>query len=402
MIILTLQATARSLDYGLWDMVAERTLLEGDVSNVGADARHRFSYGFGSGTGTTRAVDAREAVQRAWDAMNLALPSIERLEGALPLVEGVGHILPFPGPDGATGVRVTDAYIESLKGSPRSIDGDPGRMFSALNVLEEARRLFPEVSHVGVSDNISVMASSPESACYPVRDPQDGGRLVPRLMWGGVRIRAALESAAEISGKMAGSPRTVICDIDAIPHVTSFKARRIIDTTHEFDGTSRLMSERGCGAVAPGLRAAIATAGITDARGADRLLGEESGLACIEERSLTLADLAAMAENQTYGPASHMFFDQLVREIGGQITLLGGLDVLVFTGRWGFESPALRSIISGRLRLFRVSIDEGRNRSVQGPADISTEASRVRVIAVPPSPLWQAALETAQMLGDDV
>jgi acetate kinase len=154
--------------------------------------------------------------------------------------------------------------------------------------------------------------------------------------------------------------------------------------------------------VSPGLRSALVRAGAPDGETVDTLLGEASGLACIEEEPRSVSDLATLAENQVYGAASRMFFDHLIREMGGQITLLGGLDVLVFTGRWGFESPALRSMICARLRLFRIALDEALNRSVKGPADVATGDSRIRVVVVPPASLWQVALETAHMLGDDV
>ncbi|MBW2261865.1 MAG: acetate/propionate family kinase [Deltaproteobacteria bacterium] len=402
MIVLTLQASASMLEYRLWDMVGERTLVDGVVSGVGSTPRHRYNYWFGSGQGTSRASDSREAFQRAWEALWIALPSIERVEGLLPRVEGVGHVMPFVPPGDVTSARIDDDLLEFIKNGPPSVEGDPGRGFAALNVMEEARHVMPEAVHVGVFDDLALLAATAESACYPVRPPWVGEHMVARLRSGGVRIRGVLDSAMDVVGDVENNPRILICDLDDVPQVSSLKARSLIETTHEFDGTSRLMSVRGPGAVSPGLRDALLRAGAPDGGEVDDLLQRRSGLACIEETPLTVYDLASMAENQIYGAASRMFFDQLVREIGGQITLLGGLDILVFTGRWGFESHALRSMIAARLRLFRIAIDEGLNRSVQGPADIATVDGRVRIVVVPPASLWQVALETAHMLSDDV
>lgn len=402
MIVLTLQATASSLEYRLWDMVGERTLVDGSVTGVSADARHRYNYWFGSGQGTSRAGDPREAFQRAWEALWIALPSIERVEGLLPQVEGVGHVVPFVPPAGAMSARIDDELVEIMRGGTVGVAVDPARASAALGVMEEARQVMPDAVHVGVFDHLAPLAAFPEVASYPIRASWAGDGLVMRLCTGGVRIRGVLDAAMDLLGPVEGSPRILICDLDEVPQVTSLKARSLIETTHEFDGTSRLISERGPGAIPPGLRAALVRAGAPDVETVDELLGSLSGLACVEEEPVTVSELASMAENQIYGSASRMFFDQLVREIGGQITLLGGLDVLVFTGRWGFESHALRSMIAARLRLFRIAIDEGLNASVQGPADIAHGDSRVRVIVVPPSSLWQVALETAHMLSDDM
>jgi len=402
MIVLTLQASASRLEYRLWDMVGERTLIDGVVSDVGGGARHRYNYWFGSGLGTSRASDTREAFQRAWEALWMALPSIERVEGLLPRIEGVGHVMPFAPPGEVTSSRVDDGLLEFIRNGPPGVVGTPGSGFAALDVLDEARRVMPEAVHVCVFDDLAPLAATPESTCYPVRPDWTGGGMIKRLRCGGVRIRGVLDAAMELLGEVEGSPRILICDLDDVPQVTSLKARSLIDTTHEFDGCSRLMSVRGPGAISPGLRDALLRAGAPDGVDVDDLLATRSGLACVEETPMTIADLASLAENQVYGKASRMFFDQLVREIGGQITLLGGLDVLVFTGQWGFESHALRSMLAARLRLFRIAIDEGLNRAVQGPADIATEDGRVRVVVVPPSSLWQVALETALMLSDDV
>ena len=402
MIVLTLQASASRLEYRLWDMVGERTLVDGIVSDVGDRARHRYNYWFGSGQGTSRAIDTREAFRRAWEALWIALPSIERVEGLLPRIEGVGHVMPFVPPGDVTSSRIGEELLEAFRDRPAGVEGDPGRGRAALSVLEEAQRVMPEAVHVGVFDDLAPLAATPESACYPVRPSWVGERMVTRLRSGGVRIRGVLESTMDLVGEMEGSPRILICDLDDVPQVSSLKARSLIDTTHEFDGTSRLMSARGPGAVAPGLRDALLRAGAPDGAQVDELLKTNSGLACVDHEPLTVQDLASMAENQVYGAASRMFFDQLVREIGGQITLLGGLDILVFTGRLGFESHALRSMVAARLRLFRIAIDEALNRSVQGPADIAVEDGRVRVVVIPPASLWQVALETAHMLSDDV
>jgi acetate kinase len=402
MIVLTMEASRSSLEYRLWDMVGERTLIDGQVAEVGPGARHVYNYWFGSGRGSSRAHDPREAFQRAWGAVCQALPSIERVEGILPRIEGVGHVLPFHPPAGVSSARITDGLIEEVRGEDAAVVGEPGRAFAALNVLEEARRAMPEAIHVGVFDDLATLASVPEVSSYPVRLPWTGDRLARRLVSGGLRIRGVLDAAMELVGEVEGSPRIVICDLDRVPQVTSLKARSLIATTHECDGTSRLVSEKGPGAVSPGLRAALVASGAPDADTVDRLLAEESGLSCIEEEPLTLANLAMLAETQVYGPASRVFFDQLVREIGGQITLLGGLDILVFTGRWGFASHALRSIVAARLRVFRVALDDGLDRAVKGPADVAAQDSRIRILVVPPSSLWQAALETAHMLDDDV
>ena len=209
-----------------------------------------------------------------------------------------------------------------------------------------------------------------------------------------------VEKALEILGSTEEAPRIVVCDLDGTPQVTSMRWPTVYDSTFEFDGSSRILSERHAGAVPPGLRDALVGAGASDAVEAAAVLGCEGGLSCIEDAPLTLAQLEVQAAEGIYGPACRMLFDQVVREVGGQMTLLGGLDALVFTGTGGLECPLLRSLVATRLRLFRISIDEKRNEVARTSTDITGEGSRVKVLVVAPAKARHVALLATGASGD--
>jgi acetate kinase len=73
--------------------------------------------------------------------------------------------------------------------------------------------------------------------------------------------------------------------------------------------------------------------------------------------------------------------------IGAYAAVMGGVDVIAFTGGIGENSPLVRDRCTQRLDFLGAVIDEGRNRAVklstaQSIAEISAERSHVRIMVV--------------------
>ncbi len=400
MIVLTLDSDPTSLEYHLWDMNGGRDLVSGFLQGFQGESTHEYEYLYGGGRGRTTADSPGDALGRALDSIALAEPSIKRIEGLSMDVGIVAHVFPVRPPGvGSTGI-LDDGLVSRIERFAADLPGQGAAIRACLDVAGAARRRLPESRHAAVFEDAFFQTRTAEGACYPIRPTWGGKDLVRRLGRGGLRISSVVVKALDMLGSTEEAPRIVVCDLDDVPQVTSVRGQTVYDSTCEFDGSSRILSERGTGAVPPGLRDALLRTGAPDGMAVDTLFSRHGGLACIEPAPLTLDDLESLAAEGTYGPASRMLFDQVVREVGGQMTLLGGLDVLVFTGRTGLGSPMLRSLVTTRLRLFRIAIDEKRNEVANGNADLTGEGSRVKVLVVAPSPSHQAALETVKALGD--
>jgi len=74
----------------------------------------------------------------------------------------------------------------------------------------------------------------------------------------------------------------------------------------------------------------------------------------------------------------------LRKYIGSYIAVLGGLDMLVFTGGIGENDAATRAEVCAGLELLGIVLDAGRNSS-RGEATISSTSSRVTVRVIPPA-----------------
>lgn len=91
-----------------------------------------------------------------------------------------------------------------------------------------------------------------------------------------------------------------------------------------------------------------------------------------------------------------LYVRSIVREIGGLVAVLGGLDLLVFTAGIGEHSVAIRARVCEALGYLGIDLDAEANGA--HATTISTAASRVRVGIEPTNEEWIAARDASQLL----
>src|SRR5690606_26931946 len=73
---------------------------------------------------------------------------------------------------------------------------------------------------------------------------------------------------------------------------------------------------------------------------------------------------------------------RLVRELGGMVATLGGLDLLVFTAGVGEHAPEVRAAVAERLAFLGVAVDPGANEAAHGDADLTADGASVATVVV--------------------
>ena len=107
--------------------------------------------------------------------------------------------------------------------------------------------------------------------------------------------------------------------------------------------------------------------------------------------------LAHEADDADAAAALALFVHRAVREIGALTAVLGGLDLLVFTGGIGEHLSEIRRRIAAPLGYLGVELDEQAN--LAHATTISLPSSPVRVAVEPTNEEWMAASQLLQMPG---
>jgi acetate kinase len=151
--------------------------------------------------------------------------------------------------------------------------------------------------------------------------------------------------------------------------------------------------------VDPGVLLWLLERGDVEVETLSAVLEHQSGLKGL---SGTSGDLRDVLEARSAGDADatlafDVYVHRLVREIGAMAAAAGGLDVLVFTGGMGENSPVLRAVAAERLRFLGVEVDGSANQAT-GDADITADGAIVRTVVVAAAEDVEVARETVSLV----
>ena len=122
-----------------------------------------------------------------------------------------------------------------------------------------------------------------------------------------------------------------------------------------FSAVDGLVMGTRCGAIDPGVLLYLLQQGITP-EAIETLLYKESGLLGLSGESSDMRSLLGSSKPESQ-MAVQVFLHRLVREMGGLVALLQGLDVLVFTGGIGENQPVIRQEACDQLAYLGLLID---------------------------------------------
>jgi acetate kinase len=234
--------------------------------------------------------------------------------------DAVGHRIVHMG-DLATSAAVVEDWL--LPFLEEGATAAPLHNRPALAALERAQAALPEVPHVAVSDSAFHGTMSEEARRYAV--PRRWREVVRHGFHG-----LAVESVVE----QIHASRLVVCHLGGGCSVTAVRDGQSVDTTMGYTPLEGPPMGTRSGSVDPGallylLRTAVSVDEL------DHALNEESGLAALGG----LDDPFAFAH----------FTYHLAKAVAGMAAVLGGVDVLAFSGGIGENRADVRDAVAGRL-----------------------------------------------------
>ncbi len=173
--------------------------------------------------------------------------------------------------------------------------------------------------------------------------------------------------------------RVVVAHLGSGASLCGMHGLRSVTTSMGFTALDGLVMGTRCGALDPGL---VLQWFQHDRLGADEvsdLLYRHSGLLAVSEISADTRDLLASADPRAR-QALDLFVASIVRQLGGVVATLGGLDALVFTGGIGTHQPRIRAAVVERLRWLGLALDDRANDA--GDMHVAASDSRVPILVL--------------------
>ncbi|MGZ6071715.1 MAG: acetate kinase, partial [Myxococcaceae bacterium] len=214
----------------------------------------------------------------------------------------------------------------------------------------------------------------------------------------GLSVAHAVRKTEALLGGLP--PRVVVCHLGSGASVTAVREGCSADTSMGYTPLDGLVMATRPGHLDPGAVIALADHLGISPRALEARLEDECGLLGLTGTSdlrevLARADGGEARARTAYG----VYLTSLIRTVGASVGVLGGLDVLVFTGGVGEHSARVRRDTCQAFAFLGVALERDRNETPDGDADLAQDGAPVRVLRIVAREDLSVLTEVQRILG---
>ncbi|NLX20396.1 MAG: hypothetical protein GXY55_01835 [Phycisphaerae bacterium] len=317
MITVVLEVQRRALRYAWYNGQATRPLAAGQIDRV--------------------------AVQTAEEATSAMLSAVGESIGQEQSVELIAVRIPFGGKLFAGPTRVGPEVLAKLEDL---VPHAPMHLPATVSVLRACLEAFPNVPVVAVFDT-SFFADLPNNeALYAVDGELARSLDLRRFGYHGLLHQAACASLS--AARVPESARVLSICLEPRPELTAVVDGRPVMVTGGATPLEGLPGERLCGDIDPGIVLSLTQQSGLGLEQINALLTQESGLRGLVGENVKLSEVLTgkSAESQL---AAELFKYRLLLAAGAGVAAMGGVDAIVFSGRYHACAEALGSWLVAKL-----------------------------------------------------
>ncbi|MEW6662677.1 MAG: acetate/propionate family kinase [Bacillota bacterium] len=394
--VLVLNCGSSSVKYQLFEMQDERVLAKGLVERIGlpgALITHRPADR-DKHVVTTDIPDHKAAIKLVFAALTEPAHGVV---GDVSEIQAIGHRVAHGGdifPESA----LVDA--KSKEGIRKLIELAPLHNPANLLGIESCEELIPGIRQVAVFDT-SFHQTMPEKAfIYSLPYEYYPKYSIRRYGFHGTSHKYVAERAAAMLNRPLAELKIITCHLGNGASIAAIAGGKSVDTSMGFTPLEGLAMGTRCGDIDPAIVTFLMEKeGWTPAE-ANNVLNKKSGVLGISGVSSDFRDLEEAAEKgiQRARLALDVFVYRVKKYIGAYATALNGLDALVFTAGLGENSSLIRQAVCEGLDYLQMWIDPEKNQVRGKEADVSTDASRGRILVIPTNEELVIARDTAKLV----
>ncbi len=314
--ILIINSGSSSIKYKLFDMPGERLILKGALEHIG-EKGSKFANHY-SGLKTI----------------------LEKFDS----VEAVGHRVVHGAEKFKKPAVVNQKVINGIK---ECCAIAPLHNPANLSGILACKKLLPGVRQVAVFDTAFHQSIPVHAYIYGL--PYDYYQKLKVRKYGfhGTSHEYVAAEASRILKKPLNKLKLISCHLGNGCSITAIDKGKSLDTSMGFTPLEGLVMGTRCGDVDPALVTHIMRKKKIDAQDMERILNKESGLKGISgiSNDMRVLEIKANAGNKRARLAIDIFVYRVRKYIGAYLSVLGGLDALIFTAGIGENQPSIRNNI---------------------------------------------------------
>jgi len=400
--ILVLNSGSSSLKYQLIDSETEDVLAKGLAERIGVvggggKIKHE-SASCGKKEVDVEMADHDQAMEHVFELLTDpgcgAISSVNE-------ISAVGHRVVHGGEKFVQPTLVDDAVLAEIdKLSQLAPLHNPPN----LKGIRACMRKMPGVPQVAVFDT-AFHATIPDYAytyALPYKYYTENG--VRRYGFHGTSHKYVTGQAQKMLEEVGFDPartKIITCHLGNGCSMAAVVGGKVIDTSMGMTPAEGLVMGTRSGDLDPAILIYLAKELHARADEIDEIINKKSGLLGVTDVSSDMRDVeqAAKDGNKRAELALAIFCYRIKKYIGAYAAAMGGLDAVVFTGGIGENSPEVRARVCRGMEFLGMELDDEKNQSLRGPADISKPSGSVRILLVPTNEERAIARETAAVVG---
>jgi acetate kinase len=395
--VLVLNCGSSSIKYKLLDMATTEMLAQGGIEKIGLPGSFLKLT-----TPDDKKVVLEKDVPEHQTGVDFILEVLTSKENgclkSLNEIDAVGHRVVHGGEKFNSSVLITKEVIDSIK---ECFDLAPLHNPANLIGIEAVEKSLPGIPQVAVFDTAFHQTMPPKAYMYGLPYEYYEKYAIRRYGFHGTSHRYVAKRACEILGVKFEDQKIITAHIGNGASITAIEDGKSIDTSMGMTPVDGLLMGTRSGEIDAGVLTFISQKEKMSASKLSDLLNKKSGVLGVSGLSSDMREVEAAVEagHPRAMLAMDMYNYRIRKYVGSYAAVLGGVDILIFTGGVGENQWQTREYVCMNMEFMGIKFDVEKNCGLRGKeAVISTPDSKVIVMVVPTDEELMIASDTMTIL----
>jgi len=313
-------------------------------------------------------------------------------------INAVGHRVVHGAEEFNSSVLITDEVVKKME---ECIDLAPLHNPPNLKGISAIKKILPKIPQVGVFDTAFHQTMPDYAYMYAIPYELYEKYSIRRYGFHGTSHRYVSQRACEILNIDFKKQKIITCHLGNGASIAAVKNGKSVDTSMGLTPVEGLMMGTRTGDLDLGVMFYIMNKENLDVKAANKLVNKESGVLGISGVSSDMREVeeAEASGNERAKLALKMYNYRVKKYIGAYAAAMEGVDIIVFTGGIGENSPETREEVCKGFKFLGLDFDPNLNKGMRGKeVVISKSASKVTAIVVPTDEELVIAQDTFEII----
>ena len=374
---IAINAGSSSLKWQLYTMPEETVVAQGIVERIGLnDSIFTIKHGEGQKFELVQDIENHEI------AINMLLEQLLELNiiASYEEITGAGHRVVAGGEHFKESIVIDSDVLKTIEDLS---DFAPLHNPAEAQVVRVFEKVLPHTLNVAVFDTSFHTTMPAVNYLYSIDTKYYEEFGARKYGAHGTSHRYVSERAIEMLGKPAEETKIITCHLGNGASITAVDGGKSVDTSMGFTPLAGVTMGTRSGDIDPSLlQYLMEKLELTDIKDMINILNKESGLLGLSGVSSDMRDLES-SDKESAKLALEIFADRVRKYIGSYISVMNGVDAIVFTAGIGENSIHTRREVMDGLEVLGVKVDEEANECRGEEKLITLEDSSIPCYVIP-------------------